>query len=396
MEGVRLMVKLAIRYWIGGARRFLVTGLLILVAVFLYCNAYDSVRAVEGLMNEPARRFLGGDIAIFRQGTTMTWERTSKGLSGRIHGSGPTVFKFEELPPLPGTWSKTLGLATFLVGDGNPIKVSVLGRSVEFAEAPLRPTVVEGRFLEPQDEGRFVTVLREGNQYRCEVGDILTLSVPTWLISDGSISYGEPNTVEFEVVGIYRDPLFNTPIVPLSTLQQASNLLDDLVWTATTVKNPASLAAQVQDLSRTLPDTLKIISAPDMLAMITSEAENTRQISSILGVLVVILSLAAVVVSVLHALQQRRRELALLMACGLSPWVLGLLITLETTLLAALASVLGVLGHVFWTQTTGQPYYILETALPLVLAITAISAILGSIPSLTLARISPMEVLRNE
>jgi len=385
------MLTFLLRYWYRDAAKFLLASALVFLITLTYVVNADGLNELAQGVSSPARRFFGGDAVVVNvEFQPLIWLDRDRDLESLVYNSIP--FSASILPP--GEWALSLFTLTDISYPGGSVeRASICGLSSLFASPDLAFEVVAGRNLEPSDDGDKLVLISESFHLACDihVGDHLRLSL---------LPYGEPygRPEDFTVVGIYRDELLRkeqTLFVPLRTLQ---DLLDagDLVGCAALDESRRENFFALSWIADELPPQLKTFTTKSILSGVIAELEESIWTITLLNALVLAICLACIAASSLYLVSIRRREFGLLLACGLSPWGLALLVTGEAAMSAGLAAAAGSLGYGCWRVLTGENYYLWRESLFLVGVVTGAAVLFSLIPIARLAGISQMEVLRNE
>jgi hypothetical protein len=394
------MVRLACRLWQGDLRRFLGAGLIIFLAGLMYSGALNALRSIEATMYAPARRLLGGDLAVVLSGCQVLASHTREnGLWTRLTGNA-LPYAESRLPTDGFRFARYLVLPGFLLLDGQEVRIALFGRDGRFNTAPLAPVMVAGRPFSASDANQRVALVAEGwdvgKRYGLQPGSWIKLKVPRYTLRGDGLTAEAWTTVDVQVIGLYRDTMIAgaSILVPLETFREELTDLGGLVTVAgTLVRSSADLSERELALSRLLPDGLKVVSARSVLEGLTGEPDGIRRTAYVMSWLVVIVSLVSVVSSAFYLVSLRRRELALLLALGVTPLGLVLMTAAEIAVLAGGASFLGTLCSVV---LPGGSSFAWRPGLIFVASVTLLAGVAGLLPTLHLSRISPTEVIRNE
>lgn len=388
------MLRLAYRYWRGDLGQFMFAGVLVLMAMLIYMATVNAVSAIQDTMYEPAKRFLGGNAAEVREGSNVqaTRDELNRLWISLTDGS---PYQQGDLPS--GTWAKTLMLPGQAIVNQNRVSATFVGRSKEFFTPGLSPNVIRGRFLQPTDDGKDVALLAQDSElvqrYKLAVGSTVKLAIPQ--LRDGKLYLDESESRGFEVVGLYTDILVggNSIIIPLGTLQAIANM-EGLIQIAAPAG--ADQTGVIHDLALRPPAGLKTVLPYNVLAGMTRDVDSIRRMALVINALVIAVSMACVASSVLYLLSLRRRELALLLACGAPPWGLWAIVALETAGVAVIAAFLAVGAYSTLMKLSGGTFYGLRSSLWAAAAVSLVALAFTVPPAITAIRIKPMEALRNE
>ena len=228
--------------------------------------------------------------------------------------------------------------------------VSLIGvdPAVEAPVSRFATRVARGRFLAPADRG--TAVIGEG------VARLLNARPGTRVVAMAQGARGgEIRSALFHVVGTVHTGLDEVDeslvLAPLASLQAFLELGGGAHQVALVLADQSRAGAVAAEAARAFPDleTLTWAQAdPQLEAFITLDDGGTYLFDAIFFVLIAFMLLNTLLMSVL----ERRREVALLGALGLSPGRRLLMVLLEAVMLAALASAaglgLGLAGHTYF------------------------------------------------
>lgn len=378
------LFRIGLRIWRSDLPILGVVGIVVMLAIWVYLGALNTVQTLEQTAYSPARRLLGGDCAIALKGSAFSVFRDSDGRIWSKMGF-PGHMALDVLPPEEYAYTLVVPALAKETGDSLPL----LGRSDEFSSGRLRPEIVDGRYLQPSDQGSNSMVFSTGHPMYAEgklaPGSTVHVLIPVGQEGDAQ----EFREVEFQVIGLYRDPFSAAPIVPLAALQRLIDAPSAVTFAGFSGRDPEVVLAG-------LPGGFTVISARDVITGLTREAENVHKLAVFISGVMAFLATLSLGACLLYLLSYRRRDMCLLLASGLHPAALAVLFGLELTVTALLSSVAGVSAYYLSCAMAGQPHSLGHTA-PAILGMVGLAAVLPALAvALSAYRLSPLEVFRNE
>lgn len=256
------------------------------------------------------------------------------------------TFPQDELPParllahpgVRGASPRLRGFGLSAFGDHTrPMELLGVLPARERQVTRLAEVLTAGRFLAPDDTEGVVIGRGLAERLRVKVGQRILFVTQA---ADGSIG-NDLMTVR----GIFATGDSATDnglgLVPLSWLQQLLVLPGRLHEIALTVDKPLAAASLAAELQRQLPDDLRALDwgrlLPEMAEVVASYDASTLILSLILYAAAGLGIVNTLYMSVL----ERTREFGLLLAMGLKPGQIRLLVLLESGLLGVISVVVG-------------------------------------------------------
>ncbi len=297
-----------------------------------------------------------------------------------------------------------------------PAEVLGIDPTREIQVTQLHRKLVDGRYLDPDEDHGIVLGVGLARKLRAEIGSELVFVTQA---ADGSIG-NDLMTVRglFDTGSVANDN--GLALVPLHWLQETIALPDQLHEVAITLKDPLQAKPTAAVLAGRLDDRLEVRDwgqmLPEMAEVIASYGASTLILSMILYAAAGL----GIVNTLYMSVMERTQEFGVLLAMGLHPAQVRRLVLLESTVLGVLAMVLGATLGFFltlWMKTVGIDLsgsissitYAGGTILPrlhaefefrnfwlpsLLLLVTAVLA--GWLPARRAARLQPVEALRED
>ncbi len=191
--------------------------------------------------------------------------------------------------------------------------------------------ITEGRDLRPEDEGRMVAVIGEqvARRSNLELGRNLRLS----------------SQAIFEIIGISKSEgglVDNAIMVPLSSLQEALNLFDNVTFLALDLLEPAKTGATAERLKEAFPE-LGFQTRGDVLGVIERGIQITDVVRLGISAIALIVGAIAVANTMMMSVFERTKEFGVVRAIGAKPRFLFGLVLSEAILLSITGALIGVL-----------------------------------------------------
>lgn len=230
----------------------------------------------------------------------------------------------------------------------------------------------------------------------------------------GDITYSEAFDQEFVVSGILKrnfsqdDGIF---FLPLKTAQQLVNREGKLSAIAVKLNDISHLDAVKAQMRGMLPSEYNVVGSKELSEGILRFFGATRVIMFVMVLVAFVVSIFGVINTMLMSVLERKKELAYLKCVGAEKKDLIRIVFLETLMICTIGSAIGVivgsltspLFSLFMSGfliafTPSQPVVGVYPAIMLFSFITCLVAgvLCAVYPSLRVASIVPMEVLRNE
>ena len=298
------------------------------------------------------------DDATRMQGGHFTLEhpsyREAPAIDLLVTGVGEHRSRIESLDGVAGTKALILGQGVVRSGSG-AVGVAVMGvePSVEVATSPLAGSINSGSFLEDRDRRKVVIGVKLAERLNLEVGKKLVITTNN---ADGDI-------VEelFRVKGTFEigaDEVDAYMVqIPLKSARRLYGLGDDdatqLGVLLDDADNRPALLAAVRTF---LPDAIALRTWEEVMPELANYVRVDRGGNRIFQGIVIFLSLFTIFNTILMSVLERTRELAMQLALGVSASLLRLQVVVESALLGAVGSSLGVcLGGAlgYWMQVEG-------------------------------------------
>lgn len=384
------MLRLTLRWLRADLRYLLAACLIIVLATIMYADADYTVAEMERTMYAPARRFLGGDAAVMADGASFQYSRTD---SGQLWFRFPGLRPFPSAALPPGRWNETITMPAVLQFDDAYRPIMLWGLEAD-RPPELNLGLAEGRSIGPNDANRQVIMVPRGSRLAETVvpGDTVTFLIPT---KPEARTLDDFAPLEFEVVGLFTEPFLGWPnfVVPQDVLNNlAQRFLPSVHGQVIFAARSDLRGAELRSMARSLPDGLQLITPATVLSAVTSEAEGVRRLGLFINGVTIVLSLISIAATIVFLLSRRRRGLAMLLALGVSQRGLAAMLLIEMVAVGFVAGVLGTFGYGLATGRLIDPWH----GLSICAGIAAIAGLACIGPVLSIAKVSPMEVLRNE
>ncbi len=326
-------------------RTHILIALLIATFVFLVAGGTLATTLITDALLGPASSLLGGDVGVVR--SRLAPRMVPMGLQVAAIWEWD-VFTIDELVGRLPERSDVLSLTLSLPGmsarirqasQGKPDysavvkdRVRILGRSVGPGGLGLK--VAEGRFLTEADDGLAVLLLptshylyrevgvRVGDELRCLVPQVrrnqgipdrIGIFVPG--LGGPYLNLDEAREATFKVVGLVDEPLMNEVlVVPLGTLQKLAGA--EGLYNSVGLSAPAESALAHEAVS--LGGGFYVVSPAFIAAPLVVQVEALTNQGRLLVLAFSLTTLFVLSVLAVADLAQRRRELSLLQALGLT------------------------------------------------------------------------------
>ncbi len=265
-------------------------------------------------------------------------------------------------------------------------------------------SIVAGHQLRASDtasDGVLVSSALHKAPYNLRVGDTITVSDPL---------ASHPQTVALKVVGFYGELLrsskgisISTTVAPiLATRQTATAVggsnLDEVVE----LKFPPDRASAAAAQLRRADSSAEVINLADFTLIIDQFLNNAILFLTAIASLALLAGIVIVANSVALALLERRREIGIQKAVGLSSRGVYAQVLVETATVAGLGAMVGMLAIAALLVPLGKVLLKLNLALPtplalvIVLGAVAVATATAALVAWGPVRIRPLEVLRYE
>lgn len=270
----------------------------------------------------------------------------------------------------------------------------------------VRPNVdiVAGRQLQASDtagDGVLVSTALNKSPYNLRTGDTVTVSDPFAT---------HPQTVDLKIVGFYGELLrsgkgisISTTVAPILATRQTAmavggSNLDEVVE----LKFPPDRASAASTELRRADTSAEVINLADFTLIIDQFLNNAILFLTAIASLALLAGIVIVANSVALALLERRREIGIQKAVGLSSRGVYAQVLVETATVAGLGAMVGMLAIAAVLVPLGRVLLKLNLALPTPLALVIVLGAVG-VATATAAlvawgpvRVRPLEVLRYE
>ncbi|MEW6309269.1 MAG: hypothetical protein AB1492_09570 [Bacillota bacterium] len=373
------MLRLSLGLWKSDWLYFVAGGLLIALAVGSYGHAWRTVEELNSIMYEPVRRILGGEIAVVHFAAQLVMTRDK---SGKLWVACPNFLLFPESDLPPGEWVWTKGILGRLHLPGQTHTVNLFARS-----APYPPkgshVLVAGRPVDPARPDRHVVFMPHDD-------DMERLGLR--LGSQVTLEFESGDRGAFEIIGTYLDILLGWP-----TLFVHPAVVEDAIAAGATpilciaaVSGADWTAQAMKSLAAALPPSLKVVSAADILRGLTAEAEHVRDLMGVIQLATVCTAMAGLLALVLYAIAVRQRELAFLLAMGVAPSALAIVLAVQFAVLGGTGALVGLLGA--GLARTGSLGFMFKCAG----TVAGVAGVMALIPGRLLLNVDPASVLKGE
>lgn len=208
---------------------------------------------------------------------------------------------------------------------------------------------------------------------------------------------------DWKVVGIVRPGLLAREIVPLNVLQELTANTGKVTAIYVKLDNPALTKQVIEELKQKMPDH-PIYSMEEWVSLFS--VSNVPAIREFIGVIIglgVLVGFLVVFLSMYTAVLERTREIGVLKALGASPGYVVSILMRETTLLAVIGSITGIIltFGTRWMINTLVPGSLTQAIVPswwpIASGIAIAGALLGAVyPGLKAARQDAIEALAYE
>jgi ABC-type antimicrobial peptide transport system permease subunit len=264
--------------------------------------------------------------------------------------------------------------------------------------------IVAGHQLRASDtasDGVLVSAALNKSPYNLRLGGTITVSDPL---------ASHPETVALKVVGFYGALLrsskgisISTTVAPiLATRQTATTVggsnLDEVVE----LKFPPDHAGAAASQLRRADSSAEVINLADFTLIIDQFLNNAILFLTAIASLALLAGIVIVANSVALALLERRREIGIQKAVGLSSRGVYAQVLVETATVAGLGAIVGMLAIAALLVPLGRVLLKLNLALPtplalvIVLGAVAVATATAALVAWGPVRIRPLEVLRYE
>jgi ABC-type antimicrobial peptide transport system permease subunit len=279
----------------------------------------------------------------------------------------------------------------------------IQGYAVDSGVVP-RVRIVGGRQLRPSDatdNGVLLSAALNEAPYNFQTGDTLAVSDPF---------ASHPATVELKVVGFYGSLVrtgkgisVSTTVAPiLATRQTAVAVGGSNLEQIVEFKFPPNRASSAATELRTADPAAEVINLADFTLIIDQFLNNAILFLTAIASLALLAGIVIVANSVALALLERRREIGIQKAVGLSNRAVYSQVLVETATVAGLGAMAGMLAIAAVLIPLGALALKLNLGLPIPLALAIVlGAILVAVATAALVawrpvRVRPLEVLRYE
>ena len=325
--------------------------------------------------------------------------------------------QLEGLDGVLGTKALILGQGVAKSGSG-AVGVSVMGvePSIEAGASPIAGRMVAGSYLEEED-GRKI-VVGSGLAKRLEVRTGRKLVIATNDASGEIVEELSRVKGTFEVGSDEVDAYLVQ--IPLEFARRLYGLGDDdATQVGVLLADPGRRPAVMAAARELVPRGVALRTWEEVMPELASYVRVDRGSNLIFQGIVVFLSLFTIFNTILMSVLERTRELAMQLALGVSASLLRLQVVIESALLGALGSSLGILlggGFGYWMQAEGldiSRFYgddidvsgfaldtmvhadvTVELLLSMWLLVFAATVLLSLIPGRQISRIAVADVLR--
>jgi len=337
------------------------------------CMILTLVGLSRGFLQDQQRRARGIGADIFIQDSGASALSLSVGFPEK-------VIRFIEKQPhvtmATGALMQSTGALSMVTGLDLP----------EFQKMSGSFRFLHGRAYEQPDE--VIVDDYYARQHNLHVGDRLMILNRPWRVS-----------------GIFEQGKMARVIIPLRTLQDLTQNNGKVTWIYVKLDSPDN-TQKVIDYLKALPgmDRFRVLSVQDLVSQFS--VQNIPMLEGFIGVVIglgVVVGFLVVFLSMYTAVLERTREIGVLKALGASPGFVLSVVLRETSILAVLGAVTGILVTygTKWLITTFAPGGLIQEIVPDWWAIAAGIALVGALlgaawPGLKAARQDAIEALSYE
>ena len=262
--------------------------------------------------------------------------------------------RLEGLDGVLGTKALVLGQGVARSGHG-AVGVSVMGvePAPEAASSPLAGAIVDGSYLEEGDGRKVVLGAKLAQRLELRTGKKLVIAT-----NDAS---GEIVEELFRVKGTFEIGADEVDAylvqIPLESARRLYGLgQEDATQVGVLLSDPGRRPAVMAAARELLPAGVALRTWEEVMPELANYIRVDRGSNLVFQGIIVFLSLFTIFNTILMSVLERTRELAMQLALGVSASLLRLQVVVESALLGALGSTLGVLlggGLGWWMQAEG-------------------------------------------
>lgn len=403
------ILKYAVRNVAANKKRTLITLSVIVIGLF---SINVGKGLMEGLQKESeygVTEGRTGEIQIHREGFFDASE-----FSILDYSIEKSSILLSELKKIEGVES-VAGRIQFggLLAKGDETAVVVFCRAADIVNEikvcpRIKGNIIEGRFLTKDDENGAVVAIGLKKGIGVNVGDMVIIVANT--------KDGYQNAVELKVVGIIEEKaaqantrLVYLPIKKAQELLYMDNEVTEIVINTTKYSQLDVLSEHLNQLLQSRG--LQSNTWKDVATFFVDIMKKQNAVVFILCIIFYLIVIASITNTMVLTLFERKKEIGTLMAIGIKAKEVILLIVMESAIIGAIGSVIGVLlsmiviiilGNVGWTRSLPQTnifvtiYPIFNMSFMLLsLVFGVLSSIVASIyPARKVLKVNPVDALR--
>lgn len=349
METLPLIIRVSWRSIWRNRRRTWITLSAIALGLALAVFVISFAEGVYNQLIDDATRMQGGHFTL-----EHPQYREAPAIDLFVKNVSELRAKLEALEGVLGTKALILGQGVVTSGSGG-VGVAIMGvePEVEVHTSPLANRITAGSYLEAGDTRKIVIGAKLAERLKLRIGKKLVITT-----NDAS---GEIVEELFRVKGTFEigsDEVDTYMVqIPLRFARMLYGLGDDDatqlgVLLADAHERPAAMVAT----RRFIPKAIALRTWEEVMPNLANYVRVDRGGNLVFQGTIIFLSLFTIFNTILMSVLERTRELAIQLALGVSAFLLRLQIVIESALLGALGSTIGVsLGGAlsYWMQVEG-------------------------------------------